>query len=104
MPDMVYDVIKVGWNPGGVTQEATMATIARFSSILIPSGTIVQRDDSKLITLVADVYVDAEYNAASGCYNYSAAGRQWCVSRGCVAVQSETIGAMRYKDGLVTFI
>ncbi len=52
-------------------------------NILIQPGTIVQRDDSKLVTLAGIVCVDAEREADGG-YSYRCAGHKWYASAGTV--------------------
>ena len=52
-------------------------------NILIQSGTIVQRDDGKFITLAGIVCVDAERDADGG-YSYRCAGHKWYASAGTV--------------------
>lgn len=77
-------------------------------NILIPAGTLVQRDDSQMIRLACDVYVEAERNwVAGGCYDYFCAGHQWSVGSGCVRdMDSFPVVSVGYRhpEGLVVLM
>ena len=81
-------------------------------SIHIPAGTKVQRDDSQMVTLVADVYIDDAVYAAEcgGGYYYHVAGHDYYVCDltyigRAVQNQPETeVYGWRHKDGLVTMV
>lgn len=74
--------------------------------ITIPANTIVQRDDSKLITLCGSVYARANRQVDGG-YIYTVSGRQYYVSAGCVKAERpdtlEVIG-WRHKTGLIDLV
>lgn len=83
-----------------------------MTTISIPEGVKVLRDDSQMVALRGSVMVEAERQADGG-FEYAVAGRRYYVSAGCCSYRDgDTVheaqfeapaftGPVRHRDGLV---
>lgn len=76
---------------------------------IIRAGTLVQRDDSSMIRLACDVFVEGGRDPLSECFRYSCGGREYETAWGLVEIgrevdpTTELREVWSHHDGLVSF-
>lgn len=76
---------------------------------IIRKGVIVQRDDSAMVRLACDIYVEGYREPVSECFRYTSGGRDYRTAWGLVEIGREVdpttkaVTICQHPEGLVSF-